>query len=88
MLPAAVAAIEAVLALHRPAETEVIADPTCCREECDHEGNCPTEPMTICAACDDMCESAYEYYSETHIGIVRYPCPTVRAIAAALDGAS
>lgn len=82
-VPTIIEALRAVLELHKPIDIKVVDDPLCIMEECDHyeECQCPeTGTLTICAGCDDMCESAYPYYSETNIHVVVYPCPTAIAL--------
>lgn len=85
-LPALVQALRAVLELHKPLDIKVVDDPVCIAEECDHAGGeCPaTGTLTICAGCDEMCERADPYYSESNIHVVAWPCPTIEAIATAL----
>lgn len=79
-LPRLVAVVRAVLGMHRPVQINVVDDPICVAEECDHDGECPeTGVLTICAGCDEMCEEAYAYYAETHISITAWPCETVWA---------
>lgn len=66
-----------VLALHRPVANQVVTG-DCAIEECGHEDECPTVDLETCAACAEIAEQANEYYGETNIGIVAYPCPTVQ----------
>lgn len=72
--------IDRVKALHEPREEQVIAG-ACSIETCDHEdGDCPTEPFTVCAECLRIADETYPYFSERGIQHVAYPCPTVQAI--------
>ena len=86
-IPALLAAVEAALALHQPREEAVLDDPECLREECDHDGECPpTGSVTVCAACWEITEAGYEYFSESGIpDQILYPCATARTITEALS---
>lgn len=85
-IPALLAAVEAVLALHVPRIEAVLSDSLCLREECDHESACPLDgSVTVCAACWIVAEESYPYFCEQGIpDEVLHPCPTVRAITGPL----
>ena len=63
------AAIPVLLApireLHREWTLQAIRGEDCVREQCDHEDECPTTGVAVCAQCFD---------------IVRWPCATVRLL--------
>ena len=83
-VPALVAALQAVLELHKPITEGVIVG-DCAAEECEHDGDCPEVPIDLCACCYDLALDANPYYGERDVVWVRYPCPTVRVIEAALS---
>lgn len=84
-LPRLIAALRAVLEEHRPTEVDAL-NTDCAIEECDCEGDCTTEPVTVCAHCFGVGEESHPYaYEQGGIETVRYPCPTVVLIREALD---
>ena len=79
------AAIPVLLAplreLHREDTTQAITGLDCLREECDHDGDCPTSDVSICAHCWAVAEAAYAYVGEERIPEeIRWPCATVRLL--------
>ena len=86
-IPALLAAVEAVLALHAPREQAVLSDPDCLREECDHDFACPlTGSVTVCAACWAVAEGSNPYFCEEGVpDEVLHPCPTRRTIEGPLS---
>ena len=78
------AALQAALDLHKPVTEGVIVG-DCAAEECEHDGDCPEVPIDLCACCYDLARDANPYYGERDVVWVRYPCPTVRVIEAALS---
>ena len=83
-VPALVAALRAVLELHKPITEGVIVG-DCATEECEHDGDCPEVPIDLCACCYDLAQDANPYYGERDVRWVCYPCPTVRVIEEALS---
>lgn len=85
-LPALLAAVEAVMGLHRP-DTVLAVTGDCALEDCDHEDlkDCETVEVRFCAACDELAEQVDPHYMEGSVALVHYPCSTVRAITAALE---
>lgn len=74
------AALYRVKELHEPREEQILTE-DCAIEACDHEdGDCPTEPFTVCAECMRIADETYPYSSERGIQHVAYPCPTIQAI--------
>ena len=84
-VPRLVAVLEAVTALHTKRDADAVTG-DCAAEECGHEEECPTQTFETCAACWDLCEESDPYFGERGIAPVLWPCPTVRAIEAALGG--
>ena len=83
-VPALVAALRAVLDLHKARDEQVLAT-DCSAETCDCEDGCQTVPIKVCEHCMDLGDSAHHYaYEEGGIETVIWPCPTVRAVEAAL----
>lgn len=70
-VPRLVAALEAVLELHRPREIQVMTGEDCLSDECGHPDmdDCPVGPFDRCAGC---------------VGYTAHPCPTVTVINEAL----
>ena len=67
------------------ARSEQVLAPDCSTETCDCEDGCQTVPITVCEHCIDLGNSAHHYaYEEGGIETVLWPCPTVRAVEAAL----
>ena len=87
-VPAMLAALRAVLDLHKPRGEQVLAT-DCSAETCDCEDGCQTVPIKVCEHCMDLGNSAHHYaYEEGGIETVLWPCPTVRAIEVALGEGS
>ena len=84
-LPRLLAAVRAVEALHCRETVQAITG-DCATEECDHEDECPTIPVDVCAECYRVSEEADAYFHERNIAPAAYPCPTIRAITEALEG--
>ena len=83
-VPRLVAALRAVLDLHKPRTEQVLAT-ECSAETCDCEDGCQTVPIKVCEHCMDLGDSAHHYaYEEGGIETVLWPCPTVRALEDAL----
>ena len=76
------AAIQRVRELHVPYTTGVLTG-DCAAEACDHEDDCPTQTFEYCAGCDELAEAVDCYYMERDARLTAYPCPTIRALAAA-----
>lgn len=74
-----VARLEAVRELHKPTiEGAITGD--CATDECDHEDECPLEPIEVCAECHRLAEEVDAYYGEETIEPTTWPCPTIQAI--------
>lgn len=75
------AELAAVTALHRPITVPCIMDDACINDECDCEGQHPTEFFAVCAECLRVSEDTYPYALEGGgVGIVAWPCATARAV--------
>ena len=84
-VPRLLAAVRAVERLHQRFTIPVITG-ECAKEECDHEGDCPTIPYDTCQECYRLLEDAYPYFAESGVEAVAYPCPTVLSLTEALEG--
>lgn len=74
------ATIQRVRDLHRPRDEQCITGAECLREVCEHENECPTEPVPTCVACRELAEIGNPYYGEDGIAEIAYPCETIRAL--------
>jgi len=79
-LTRAMSTVRAAADLHQPVDRTAVS---CDDEDCEH-ATCTRITVTICAACDEMCATAYFYYAESSLEVVEWPCPTIRVIATAL----
>lgn len=71
-------------ALHRPRPEQFLTG-DCASEDCDHEDECHTSPLDVCAHCYDLAADGNPYAFEDRTPAqLLWPCPT----ATALDGAS
>lgn len=66
--------------LHKAEATQAITAYDCCNEDCDHECECPTEAIEVCAECHRIAGESYPYFGEDGLGNVIYPCPTIRIL--------
>ena len=76
------AAVGRVRALHPRGTVEMITATDCVNEDCEHEGDCPTEPVEACRGCVDFAELATLYALE-HADVqdrVAWPCAHIRAL--------
>lgn len=83
-IQALLAAVEAVLALHKPRIEECLTW-TCAYGECDcgvvgDTQECPTEEFAVCEGCDALAREVNPDYGEDGVQEIAYPCATVRAI--------
>lgn len=79
---ALVAAVERVRALHTRGTVEMITATDCVNEDCEHEDDCPTQPVDVCLGCVNFAETATLYALE-HADVqerVAWPCATIRAL--------
>ncbi|RII41908.1 hypothetical protein DWB68_10300 [Galactobacter valiniphilus] len=72
--------IERIREVHKAETVHAITGYDCCIEDCDHEGECPTEPIEVCAECNRIAKESYRYFGENGLGNVLYPCPTIRIL--------
>lgn len=90
-MPRLIAALRAVSAEHAPESLDLL-HPDCAEGACDHDpddpenpSDCPVVKTTVCAGCLDLAQRAWRFYGEEGVEAVEYPCPTIKAIAKALE---
>ena len=72
------AAIDRVLALHKPYTLQLLA-PDCSNEDCEHEDGCPSVDFQVCGLCyhAEVLDDERNFQESE-----RWPCETVRAVEA------
>lgn len=74
------AAIARVRSAHHPIDQGVIAG-ACADGTCDHEDECPTITVKVCAHCLGIGEASSRFpYEDEESLIPLYPCGTIRAL--------
>ena len=58
----------------------------CATEECEHELNCPLEPVAVCTHCYEIGESASRYAWEESLDGCAWPCNTARTLGVTEEG--